>query len=99
MIDNHSLDWNKEALRALRLRMGWSKSDLARRLHCSSEEVDSWEEGLSSIEAGIKNELEIILRQAEACCDEVKYTPVAENECNKNALAQIDFSRVKADLE
>lgn len=99
MIENHSLDWNKEALRALRLRLGWSKSDLARRLHCSSEDIDSWEEGLSKIEAAIKNELELILRQAEACCDEVKYTPAAENECDKNALEQIEFSRVKLDLE
>ncbi|MEK2644416.1 helix-turn-helix domain-containing protein [Bdellovibrio sp. BCCA] len=99
MVDNHSLDWNKEALRALRLRMGWSRSDLARRLHCSSEEVDSWEEGISNIEANIKNELELILRQAEECCDEVMYTPAAENECAKQALAQIDFSRVKLDLE
>lgn len=99
MVDNHSIEWDAEALRTLRLRMGWSRSDLARRLHCSSDEVESWEEGIVQVEAALKGELEILLHQAEACCDEVKIMPVAENECDKNALDQIEFSRVKADLE
>ncbi|WP_413569532.1 XRE family transcriptional regulator [Bdellovibrio sp. HCB117] len=99
MIDKHELEWTKESLRTLRLRMGWSKSDLARRLHCSSEDVDSWEDGVRLIETPIKSELEILLRQAEEACDEVKYAPFAENECDKKALEQIHFSRVKLDLE
>ncbi len=99
MVDNHTLDWNKESLRTLRLRLGWSRSDLAHHLHCSSEEIESWEEGNCHIEVSVKNELELILRQAEACCDEVKYAPFAEHQCDKNALEQIDFSRVKEDLE
>lgn len=99
MLDSHSLNWNKEAVRNLRLRLGWSRSDLARRLHCSSEEVESWEEGSGEIELSAKGELEIILRQAEAYFDEVKCTPAAENECEQNALEQIDFSKVKLNLE
>ncbi|MEN0060230.1 MAG: helix-turn-helix transcriptional regulator [Bdellovibrio sp.] len=99
MLENASLTWNKEDLRSLRLRMGWSRSDLARRLHCSPEQVEQWEEGHLSIERVQKSELEILLRQAEACCDEVKYTPSAERECEKKALEQIDFSRVKAEFE
>lgn len=99
MIDNHSIEWNKETLRELRLRLGWCKSDLARRLQCTAEDVESWEEGLRQIDAAILGSLEIILRQAEALSDEVKYAPAAENECDKNALEQIEFSRVKADLE
>lgn len=99
MMENHTLIWNKESLRALRLRMGWSKSDLARRLHCSSDDIDSWEGGNRHIELSVKAELELLLRQAEACCDEVQFTPAAENQCTKNALEQIDFTQVKANLD
>ncbi len=97
MVESYSLDWNKETLRDLRLRLGWSRSELARKLQCAPEEVESWEDG--SVTITMKSELEIILRQAEACSQEVQFTPAAENECAKNALEQIHFSRVKADLE
>ncbi|MNJ92539.1 hypothetical protein D3C87_102120 [compost metagenome] len=99
MLGNESFEWNKENLRSLRLRLGWSKSDLARRLSCSSLEVDAWEDGSSSLSNTVKGQLEILSRQADACSDEVRFGPAAENECDKKALSQIDFSRVKADLE
>lgn len=99
MIDNQSLDWNKESLRELRLRMGWSRSDLARRLNCSTELIESFEEGRLSVTALLRGELELLWYQAEACCEEVRYTPVAENELEKTSLEQIDFSRLKAELE
>lgn len=93
------INWNKESLRTLRLRLGWSRCDLARRLQCSSEEIEMWEEGSCDIHASFIVHLELIFRQAQTCCDEVKLTPVAENECEKKALEQINFSRVKEDFE
>ena len=99
MLENYSLEWNKESVRALRLRLGWSKSDLARRMKCSITEVDSWEDGSSQLATQVKGELEIIYRQCQECSDEVKYTPVSELELDKKALEQIEFSRVKEDLE
>ena len=99
MIENQALRWTKENIRSLRLRLGWSKSELAYRLHCSSEQVESWETHGSTIDASVSSELELILRHADACSDEVHFTPAAENQCEKKALEQIDFSRVKADLE
>lgn len=99
MLENYSLEWNRESLRALRLRLGWSRSDMARRLQCDLTEVEAWEEGNGEFEIQVKGELEILYRQAEECSDEVRYTPACENECDKNALDQVDFSRVKADLE
>lgn len=99
MIEISSTEWNKVSLRSLRIRMGWCKSDLARRLQCTSEDIELWEEGASIIDSSVVGELELLLRQAEACCDEVKHMPAAESQCEKNALEQIDFSRVKADLE
>ena len=99
MIQINSTEWNRGALRELRLRMGWCKSDLARRLHCSSLDIEMWEDGAREIEAPIVSELELLLRQADACCDEVKHMPIAENQCELEALEQIEFDRVKAELE
>jgi hypothetical protein len=94
-----STDWNRGTLRELRLRLGWCKSDLARRLHCSSLDIDMWEEGAREIEAPIVSELELLLRQAEAVSEEIKHMPLAENQCDLNELEQIDFDRVKEVLE
>ncbi len=99
MMENYSLEWNKQSVRALRLRLGFSKSDMARRLKCSLKQVDSWEEGTQDLEIQIKGELEIMYRQCQECSDEVKYAPASEVALDKNALEQIEFSRVKADLE
>lgn len=98
MLGNESFDWNKENVRSLRLRLGWSKSDLARRLNCSAAEVEAWEDGSAPLTSAVKSELAMIARQADECSDEVRCVPAAENECDKNALAQVDFSRIKADL-
>ena len=98
MLENNSTEWTKESIRSLRLRLGWSRSDLARRLKCSTEQIEKWEDG-HHLEVTFRGELEIILRQAEACCDEVKYTPACENELDRSALEQVEFSRVKEDLE
>lgn len=95
MFGNETLEWNRETIRSLRLRLGWSKSDLARRLKCSSAEVEAWEEGGQSLSPHFKGELEMLYFQAEACCDEVQFTPVAEAELDKKSLDQIPFSRLK----
>lgn len=99
MVENQQVNWTKENLRSLRLRMGWSKSDLAFHLHCSSDDIAAWEVGTRRIESSIRSQLEFILRQADACSEEVQKTPAAENQCRQNAIDQIDFSRVKANLE
>ncbi|QLY24793.1 helix-turn-helix transcriptional regulator [Bdellovibrio sp. KM01] len=100
MFEN-SNEWNKDTLRALRLRLGWSRSDMARRLKCELTEIESWEEGQGELlfNSHIKGELALIHRQADECSDQVRFTPACENECDKQALDQVDFSRVKADLE
>lgn len=97
--ENYSLEWNKESVRALRLRLGWSKSDMARRLQCSLTDLESFEDGQSEMKSLIKSQLEMMYRQCQECSDEVKYTAASENVLEKSALEQVEFSRVKADLE
>lgn len=99
MIEDQAYRWTKEKVRSLRLRLGWSKSELAFRLQCSPQQVEAWEEGGQSIDSVASSSLEVFLHQADACSDEVHYMPAAENQCDQKALEQIDFSRVKADLD
>lgn len=99
MLESQKIHWTKEGLRSLRLRLGWSKSELAHHLNCGSDEVESWELGQRKMSSETCAQLEFILRQAEARCDEVLHTPAAEQQCASKALAQIEFTRVKADLE
>ena len=91
--------WTQQNIRQLRLRMGWSRTDMARRMRCSAEEVEMLEEGLKEIDSNLKSELEILLRQADVCSDEVRFAPSAEDKCDRDALQQIEFSRVKDDFE
>jgi predicted transcriptional regulator len=99
MIENQNSEWTKENLRSLRLRLGWTKSDLARRLGCSQDIVASMEDGSLEIDLSAQGDLQVILRHAETCSDEVKHTPACENEMDRSALEQVEFSRVKEDLE
>lgn len=92
-------EWSKEAIKALRLRLGWSQADLARRLNCASTEVEQWEFGILAPSAALLNELFLIAKQAEACSLEVHASPIAETLCDQQALGQIEFSEIKEDIE
>lgn len=99
MPGDNGLEWNPISIRSLRLRLGWTQADLARRLQCSSTEINEWEQGSTLIEGHFKGKLEIIFRQAEACCDELQNIPRAEAELSKNFLEQIPFSNLKDQIE
>ncbi|MNK87819.1 hypothetical protein D3C87_1077640 [compost metagenome] len=99
MLENQNSEWTKENLRSLRLRLGWTRSDLARRLGCSQDIVASMEDGSLEIDLSAQGDLQVLLRHAETCSDEVKHMPACENEMDRTALEQVEFSRVKADLE
>lgn len=92
-------EWTKESLRCLRLRMGWSQADLARRLCCTSSEVEMWETGGGLPNPRIANELILMAKHAEASSDEIHFMPMAEFLCDKRALGQIEFSEIKEDIE
>lgn len=99
MLNAQRNHWTKENLRTLRLRLGWSKSDLAYHLQARLTDVEAWEDGLLVIEESTVAVLELLKHQAEASSDEILSRPVAEQQCAEKALSQIEFSRVKAEIE
>ena len=90
---------NKDAIKSLRMRLGWSQADLARRLHCDSTEVENWEKGSQFPATHFVNEMFLLVKQADACSHEVHVSPLAENLCDQKALGQIEFSEIKEEIE
>ncbi|MBL7671908.1 MAG: XRE family transcriptional regulator [Bdellovibrionaceae bacterium] len=93
------MGWSKENIRTLRLRLGWSQCDLARRLHTETNTIDLWEVGSDEPEPQFQEELELLFRQASVCSAETQSLPGAELACESSALDQIDFSCVKENLQ
>lgn len=86
-------------VKLVRQRMGWSQSDLARRLNCSLFDIAVWERGEVSPNGSILSELELISRQAEACCEDILAATVAEDLLKIHDLSQIEISRVKEQIQ
>jgi len=83
-------------LRYLRRRMGWTSSDLARRLGVAATEIEIWESGKQELQdPDVLNRIEFLFRQADMCCEEVKTVPISEIALEDGGLGQIDSSRVK----
>lgn len=99
MTENTVLVWDQNAVRCLRLRLGWCRAEMAHKLSCSTADIENIEKGLMAIDLRLRSELEILHNQAEANSEEIMARPAAENSLAENALSQVDFSRIKADLE
>ena len=92
-------EWTKQNIKSLRMRLGWSQADLARRLNCSSADVDLWETGEILPNPRVANELILIAKHADACSDEIHTSPLAESLCDRKALVQIGFAEIKEEIE
>src|SRR5262245_36091928 len=83
-------------LRLLRRRMGWTSSDLARRLGVPSADIEIWEKGNSKPEESeVVTRIEFLFRQADICCDEVRSIPMAENFLEESHLGQVEVGRIE----
>ncbi|MES3039275.1 MAG: helix-turn-helix transcriptional regulator [Bdellovibrionota bacterium] len=96
---NMNPQWNKDEIKNLRRRLGWTQADLARRIQCSQTEIQTWEAGQGQPSVLIRNQFEMLERQAQQCSEEVQAGPKAENICQKNALSQIDFNKISDDIQ
>ncbi|MCB0368793.1 MAG: XRE family transcriptional regulator [Bdellovibrionales bacterium] len=88
MSDLYSI-WTANRIHSLRLRLGWSCSDLARRLECTSLEVLKWELQENSPEEKYFSKLEFIEKQAEEVSYEMQICPLAESRLESTDKEQI----------
>lgn len=91
--------WNKQGLKSLRMRLGWSRADLARRMDCTGADIESFESGKSQPKLEFIQMLEIIYAQAETCSNELQSIPQCEKHMQKNSTDQVDFEEVQRSLE
>lgn len=78
--------WDAVQIRGLRRRLGWSQSDLARRLACDSEMVRVWEEAAGTPSAPQAQTLHMLFQQAELVAHEMTQSVQADANIQKNAL-------------
>lgn len=83
------LHWTSNRIHSLRLRLGWSCSDLARRLECSSLEVLKWEYQELNPEEKYLSKLEFIEKQADEVSYEMLICPLAESKMDSLSQEQI----------
>lgn len=88
--------WDGDKIRDLRLRMGWSQSDLARRLHVDSSVVSQLEMELEHPAQEVSQNLDLLFRQAEASADFVSCGSLAEIVFEESDAPQIDTSSIRS---
>ncbi len=79
----------KVNIRTLRLRMGWSQSELARRLNCQLTDIEIFENGKEEPDTQIQNELEFLEKQAQVCSEEIQSFVKIEKILEEKPLDQI----------
>jgi len=87
--------WDAEKIRSLRLRMGWSQSDLARRLHIDSQKIGQWEMGLEIIEDEISQALDLLHRMADVSADQTCCDSLAAIEFDLSEAPQVDINSIR----
>lgn len=89
------MSWTQENIRFLRLRFGWSQSDLARRMVCKAEQIMAWEEGALVPELHHKRLLDILDAHAQSTADEIRATTVAEQTLETTHHSQVNRNTLK----
>lgn len=81
--------WCSQKIHQLRLRFGWSKSDLARRLNLNEQDILKWENSEASPDDQTKTQLAFLEKQLESISDEILANPIAEVQLEQNLKTQI----------
>lgn len=85
-------------VRNLRRRLGWSQSDLARRLGTEPAFIESLELGQSAADKQILSQLELLQKQADQANEETLVHALADQVLEDNELEQCTNNDVTASL-
>ncbi len=90
------MEWDSLKIRSLRRRLGWSQSDLARRLHIESLAVQSWEEGQAQPPRSIAQSLELLLHQADLSSLEISQSTQVELTMSERELESLNLQSLES---
>lgn len=89
------MEFKSEKVRQIRLRMGWSQSDLARRLQTDVQVIAGIEDGQTIISEDLKSHFVFLLHQAEILSEQIQCIPLAEQLLDIEGLPQIFHSELQ----
>lgn len=78
-------------IKKLRQRLGWSAAEMARRLGCDTDLLNSWECGSSRPDNDALNQMHALHQHAEAASDKTAQTPQLEKETESRHLSQLNL--------
>lgn len=87
--------WDGDQIRDLRRRLGWSQSDLARRLQTESKKITEIEIGLEETPQELVSGLDLLFKQAEASAEGVSCDSLAEIVFGEDEVLQVDTSSIR----
>lgn len=91
--------WCAGEIKTLRLRLGWSAADFARRLGCTSQTISSWELDLSVPTADDERQLDRLAFYIESYSQQLAREPLAEVFLRDQGLCQVHQEQISRKLE
>ncbi len=89
--------WTGPLIRHMRLRLGWSKSELGRRLGLTLSQITKMEKGQLSIDSELINQLDHLKRHSDEICRQNRNRPLFDRVMQENNFHQADLSHLDKD--
>jgi transcriptional regulator with XRE-family HTH domain len=89
------MEFSQSKLKEIRLKMGWSQSDMARRLNTNVHMISGIEEGILEIPNHFQTHLVFLMNQLEILTEEIHLQPQAESLLENEGLFQVYYSDLR----
>ncbi|MEZ4872162.1 MAG: hypothetical protein R2827_07935 [Bdellovibrionales bacterium] len=85
--------WTGPLVRHLRLRLGWSQSELGRRLGLSLQAMMALEKSLDCVDQELFHQLDYLKDQTDSYSERHRQRPQLEKHLKEKNLSQVDTGR------
>ena len=89
------MSWSAAKIRKLRLCLGWSRNDLARRMNCEVNEIESWETEVDFPSFEQSRHLDLIERHRDLAQKTVAEDPKVESFLEETQHEQVEYDEVE----
>lgn len=89
------MQWTADNIRILRLRLGWSQADCARRLGCATQTVMDWEAGQLAPTPDDIRQLERLVFYLDTYIETIESQPLSEYLFSQMNIEQIHRNDLK----
>lgn len=83
------MSFNKQDIRSLRQRLGWSLAEMARQMGCTASLIGKWETGASEPDSESLNQLRYLRNHVETYSEQIRELPQLEKEMESRRVAQL----------